>query len=203
MSAKNCLILVLLVLGITGCERPNRAVFAPTSPSSSSEASTRDFAADITLGGAGGVDDNRLLAAMRTATARFHNIDAAFAAGYVDDGFGCIDAASFGLDPAVGGMGFHLINESLHADPETDPMRPDILVYAPAEHGNPKLVALEYEVFRPDWHGAGHTDPPTLLGQLFESFDFEGLQIYGLHVWLWRNNPSGMFQDFNPNVACH
>ena len=146
--------------------------------------------------------DKQLLEAMRASTAKFHNIDAALAAGYVDDGFGCIDAASFGLDPSVGGMGFHLINDALHADPATDPLRPDILVYEPQAHGKPMLVALEYEVFRPDWYGAGNTQPPTLLGQPFESFDFEGLQIFGLHVWLWRNNPSGMFQDFNPKVTC-
>ena len=35
-----------------------------------------------------------------------------------------------------------------------------------------------------------------------ESFDFDIYQIFGLHVWLWRNNPSGMFEDFNPKVRC-
>jgi len=143
-----------------------------------------------------------LLAAIRQATARFQNIDAAFAAGYVDDGYGCIDAASFGLDPALGGMGFHLINEALHADPETDPLRPDLLVYEPSAHGRPKLVALEYEVFRDDWHNAGHSEPPTLLGQEFESIDFDVFRVYGLHVWLWRDNPNGMFVDFNPKTSC-
>ena len=148
--------------------------------------------------------DQTLLTNIRQATARFQNIDVALAAGYVDDGFGCIDAAAFGLDPAAGGMGFHLINEALHADPETDPLRPDLLVYEPAagNQGKPRLVALEYEVFRPDWYRAGHTAPPTLLGHEFESFDFDTLQIFGLHLWLWRDNPSGMFEDFNPKVSC-
>ena len=141
-------------------------------------------------------------AAIRQATAAFHNIDAAFSAGYVDDGFGCIDAASFGLDPALGGMGFHLINEALHADPATDPLRPDLLVYEPQPNGKPSLVALEYEVFRDDWANAGHTEPPTLLGQPFISIDFEDIHVYALHLWLWRDNPSGKFQDFNPKVSC-
>src|SRR5262249_16506522 len=48
------------------------------------------------------------LAAVRRATAKYHNIDSALADGYVDDGFGCIDARSFGLDPSLGGMGLHL-----------------------------------------------------------------------------------------------
>jgi hypothetical protein len=148
--------------------------------------------------------DQQALAAIRRATARFQNIDAALAAGYEDDGFGCIDATAFGLDASEGAMGFHLINWALHDDPETDPERPDLLVYEPAPngHGKPKLVALEYEVFRPDWYGAGHTAPPTLLGREFESFDFDGLEIFGLHLWLWRDNPSGLFADFNPKVRC-
>jgi len=120
-----------------------------------------------------------------------------------DDGFGCVDAADFGLDPSLGAMGFHLINEALHADPATDPLRPDLLVYEPARgQGKPKLVALEYEVFRSDWYAAGNTEPPTLLGHEFVPIDFEDLHVFGLHVWLWRNNPAGMFEDFNPKLSC-
>jgi hypothetical protein len=26
--------------------------------------------------------------------------------------------------------------------------------------------------------------------------------FYELHVWAWKNNPSGMFTDWNPNVSC-
>ena len=144
------------------------------------------------------------LAAMRASTAKYQNINNAFADGYIDDGFGCIDATSFGLDPSEGAMGFHLINWALHDDPATDPLRPDLLVYepAPSPHGQPKLVALEYEVFQQDWWAAGNTEPPSLLGQEFEAFEFEGLEIFGLHVWLWRTNPSGLFADFNPKVQC-
>jgi hypothetical protein len=25
---------------------------------------------------------------------------------------------------------------------------------------------------------------------------------YDLHVWLYRDNPNGMFAQFNPNVSC-
>ena len=210
MSVKELMIPLVLVFAISAtsaCRNVHDVASAtPTSPSATAAIGP---AASFPSGATAGLTrasiaagDNQLLEAMRAATARFHNIDEALAAGYVDDGFGCIDAASFGLDPSVGGMGFHLINDSLHADPATDPLRPDLLVYEPQPHGKPALVALEYEVFRPDWYGAGNTQPPTLLGQPFESFDFEGLQIFGLHVWLWRNNPSGMFQDFNPKVAC-
>ncbi|MCA1639594.1 MAG: hypothetical protein LC768_14895 [Acidobacteria bacterium] len=25
---------------------------------------------------------------------------------------------------------------------------------------------------------------------------------YDLHVWAWRNNPNGMFAQFNPKLSC-
>ena len=143
--------------------------------------------------------------AVRQATARFHDIDAALAAGYVDDGYGCIDAATFGLDPALGGMGFHLINETLHADPASHPLQPDLLVYAPAKgQGKPRLVALEYEVFVDDWYAANgpNAAPPELFGHEFERIDLDDLHIFGLHLWLWDDNPNGLFEDFNPRVSC-
>lgn len=143
------------------------------------------------------LEDQQLMASIRAATARYQNVDVARAAGYVDDGFGCI------ADPDLGGMGWHLINDNLHSDPSTDPLRPDLLVYEPQADGQLKLVALEYEVYQADWYGAGHTSPPTLLGHEFEAIDFPPLPlIFGLHVWLWRENPSGMFADFNPKVSC-
>jgi hypothetical protein len=29
-----------------------------------------------------------------------------------------------------------------------------------------------------------------------------GLHHYDLHVWLWKNNPAGMFSPTNPAVKC-
>ncbi|HUR33847.1 MAG TPA: hypothetical protein VM032_08625 [Vicinamibacterales bacterium] len=147
------------------------------------------------------------LSRIRQATARFQNIDVALGAGYVDDGYGCIDATTFGLDPSLGAMGFHLINETLHADPTTDPTAPDLLVYEPAHGGGtPKLVALEYEVFKDDWFGyagaGAGAAPPTLLGHDFLSIDLDDLHVFALHLWLWRDNPNGAFEDFNPRVSC-
>jgi len=26
--------------------------------------------------------------------------------------------------------------------------------------------------------------------------------VFGLHVWVWRHNPEGMFATTNPNVSC-
>jgi hypothetical protein len=149
-------------------------------------------------------NDQKLIAEIRQATAKYQNIDVAYADNYVVDDIGCMDATSFGLDPSVGGMGFHLTNWALHDDPATDPLHPDVLVYEPARsaNGKPKLVALEYENFRADWYAAGNTAPPTLLGHEFESIDFEEWHVFGLHFWLWLDNPSGAFTDFNPKTSC-
>ena len=40
-------------------------------------------------------------------------------------------------------------------------------------------------------------DPATAID---EAHMFE--PHYDLHVWLYRDNPSGMFAQFNPNVSC-
>ena len=195
--------LIVLAFAVTACGSTNDITsYLPTVPSDALAVSPSPRTGGPTRGVA--ETDNTLLAAIRRATAPFHNIEAAFAAGYRDDGFGCVDGTTFGLDSSVGAMGFHLIHEGLHADPATDPLRPDLLVYEPARGGGrPKLVAVEYEVYRADWHGAGNPAAPTLLGRPFESIDFEGLELYGLHLWLWRDNPSGMFEDFNPKISCH
>jgi hypothetical protein len=47
---------------------------------------------------------------------------------------------------------------------------------------------------------------PTVLGQrlrLVPAGNRYGLpDFYERHLWLWRNNPSGIFQDWNPKVSC-
>lgn len=141
-------------------------------------------------------DFQRDLAAMKAATAAYNNIANARADGYVDDGFGCIEDAQ-------GGMGWHLIRDDLHADPETDPLHPDLLVYMPQKNGQMRLVALEYEVYQADWINAGHTGVPSILGVDFMPMIYPGLDpIYERHVWLWQDNPAGMFADWNPAISC-
>jgi hypothetical protein len=142
-------------------------------------------------------DYNKLLAQAKAATAKYHNVDAAVAAGYVPDGFGCIS------DPALGAMGIHYINLEIDADPAIDVEKPELLLYEPDKHGKLKLVGVEYEVFQADWHNAGNVAPPKLFGTEFEAMIFPGLDpLYGLHVWLWRHNPENMIQAFNRNVSC-
>jgi hypothetical protein len=142
-------------------------------------------------------ETNRQLAEIRAATAKYQKVAVALAEGYVDDGFGCIE------DPELGGMGWHLINDALHADPAVDPLKPDLLVYEVQKNGGLKLVALEYEVFQSDWWNAGYTQLPVIAGHEFMPLIYPGLDpVYETHVWVWKPNPSGMFADWNPATSC-
>lgn len=157
------------------------------------------------------------LAQVRRATARFHDIDAAMAAGYT---VWSPDPAS-GMCPSSdqGRMGYHLVNPSLrgspldpaNADAELDPLRPEMLLYEKRADGKLHLVGVEYLVFEAAWereHGEGAPNP-ELLGQTvpFSSHPFppltsESVDHYELHVWVWKPNPNGMFSHWNPNIDC-
>ena len=134
------------------------------------------------------------LAQLRNATAKYHKIPIAQAAGY-----NLVPGLDFCFDnPGVGGMGYHLINVSL-LDTVVDPLKPEALVYAPRPNGKLQLVAVEYVVPITAWDAA-NSQPPTLYGQTFERN--ETLGVYSLHAWIWKPNPLGMFNDWNPKVSC-
>ncbi|HEV2736907.1 MAG TPA: hypothetical protein VGV85_18850 [Longimicrobiaceae bacterium] len=44
------------------------------------------------------------------------------------------------------------------------------------------------------------SSPPTVTGQRLKRSD--PLQIWYLHVWVWKDNPAGLFADWNPEVEC-
>jgi hypothetical protein len=103
----------------------------------------------------------------------------------------------------AGGMGVHFLNVGLLGKP-LDPAKPQVLVYEPA--GNKlRLVAAEWFVpLSPDVK-----ERPQLFGKPFdgpmEGHDPlmpHGLHHYDLHVWLWKDNPAGMFAPTNPKVKC-
>lgn len=132
---------------------------------------------------------NRELSGLRQATAAFHDIDKADAAGWSTQLTPCLTL------PGVGGMGFHYANEPL-IDGVVSELQPEALLYEP--RGNTlHFVGVEYIVPFDAWTSA---TPPTLFGETFHRN--EPLGIWALHVWLWKSNPSGMFADWNPNVSC-
>lgn len=93
-------------------------------------------------------------------------------------------------------MGFHWVNQEL-VDPVFEPARPEAVLYAPGPNGQLELVAVEYIVI-----DVGQP-APTFAGQ---PFDVGGTPVpvahWSLHVWLFRENPNGLFTPFNPRVAC-
>jgi hypothetical protein len=139
-------------------------------------------------------EGQRALARVRRATARYHRVEVAVAAGYdlVEGLDHCFD------NPGVGGMGFHYINQGL--DLKLNPLRPEAMVYVPGPNEKLKLGAVEYIVPAADWDAVGHTEPPSVLGHHLHLN--QDLGVYVLHVWLWQRNPAGMFEDWNPNVSC-
>lgn len=159
------------------------------------------------VGFASAKDDHSLTAVAAKATARFHTLEAAKAAGWntvVADlkGITCID------NQPVGGMGVHYANGALLGDAVADPTQPEALVYAPNAAGRIKLAALEYIIFQKAWNDAGHDDahPPELFGQKFSltpAGNRFGLDpFYSLHAWIWQSNSAGLFQPWNPRVHC-
>jgi len=153
----------------------------------------------------------------RSATAKYHSLSVAKKAGY------SILADTVGItciaDPQMGGaMGVHYANGDLVKDPAIDSAHPEALVYAPDRHGKLQLAALEYVVIKADWDsnhpglpslGVGVRTPPAppmLFGHEFNFTDAPnryGLPpFYSLHAWVWKNNPAGTFEMWNPNVHC-
>jgi hypothetical protein len=139
------------------------------------------------------------IAKVRQATVKYRDVDVAIADGY----------AKFHIcteEPGVGAMGQHFVRGDLVGDPRIDPLRPEALIYAPKPGGGWRLVGVEYVVLQADWHAAFGDATPTVLGKPLKAVSAPnryGLPpFYQRHVWLWRHNPSGMFEDWNPKVSC-
>jgi len=101
-----------------------------------------------------------------------------------------------------GAMGVHFVNLTVTGAP--DPMKPNVLIYEP-KGKKLELVAVEWLVrWTPDTK-----ERPSLFGRPFQG-PMEGHEPlipqafvhYDLHVWLFKDNPLGMFAPTNPNVSC-
>ena len=136
-------------------------------------------------------EDTAGLAAANLATAAFQDVELAEAAGYVStiDALGCFENAE------AGGMGVHYLNEAL-MDATADIAAPEALVYELDASGEVAgLVAHEYIVPVEAWTEA---EPPTLFGVDFHQHPV--LPLWVLHTWIWKDNPVGVFEDWNPRV---
>lgn len=145
------------------------------------------------------------LDAVRAATRTYRDLDTARQNGYV------------AISPYVPGMGFHFAAGSPFGTDLTDP---GVLVYAtngsydpaPGDRHDPDrdddllLVAAEYlvpgnqEENPPDVF-ADERSPRRLRVTEEEGWHFEAAEDFtGLHAWVHRGNPAGVFHPTNPTV---
>ncbi len=102
-----------------------------------------------------------------------------------------------------GAMGVHFLNPAF-ISPAPDPDKPQILVYEPK---GDKLELVAAEWFIPLATGVGKR--PVLFDRPFdgpmaghEPLMTHQLHHYDLHVWLFKENPMGLFAAINPDVSC-
>ena len=158
------------------------------------------------------------LAGLRQLTASLHDLDAATGAGYgllklppATAPDGCIS------DAAAGGMGYHYTRGNNLADDSIALLDPEFLVYAPTDAprvdgvARTRLAAVEYFLpFSQKWPAPN--DPSFVKAPSLHDFSttsglpdasFTATSRFGgwmFHIWLWENNPAGMFENFNSSV---
>jgi hypothetical protein len=142
---------------------------------------------------------NTLMKVVRDATERFKDVTVAEAAGYSLQ-FGCVSG------PDSGAMGMHFVNGAFVNDGLLDVTRPEIVIYEPLPNGQLRLIGADYLVFADTWNAAHAGNPPQLMGQLFHLFEspnrFGLPAFYSLHVWAWKQSPTGPFVNWHSNVSC-
>ena len=165
------------------------------------------------------------LAEVKAGAERYRDVRNAIADGYTTDNK-CVTAQMLGFPAVNGDMGQHYVRRDLLGLPAkpapgggrvggtgtyTDFSKPAMLVYEPQADGSLELVAVENLVFASEWHKT-HSKPPQFRGvnylllkddpatKLDEAHNFE--PHYELHLWVFRDNPKGMYAPFNPTVTC-
>lgn len=147
------------------------------------------------------------MSSVRSALDKYRDPMVAVRDGYFST-VACVDFPQGGVDGTVsfkpGAMGVHFLNTA-NIGPVLDPAKPQVLIYEPSGDSL-RLVAAEWFV-----PAQLVTDGkvPSVLGQQLVG-PMEGhppimpkeLVHYDLHVWLWRDNPNGMFATTNTGVKC-
>ena len=146
------------------------------------------------------------LLATRAALDKYNDPLVAVRDGYFST-VACIDFPHGAVDGPIeyppGAMGVHFLNTA-NIGPKLDPAKPQVLIYEPVG-GKLKLVAAEW--FMPV--AVAGDKAPSILGQTLsgpmaghEPIMPAELRHYDLHVWLWKNNPKGVFTSTNAAVKC-
>lgn len=141
----------------------------------------------------------KLVQMVQEATAQYLNVNNLKGSDYAP-AFGCVSG------PDHGAMGIHYVNGPLVVDGMIDVRNPEALIYEPIGRRR-RLVGVEYIVDAATWLDAHDGAPPQLEGQAFQLVGAPNRYgipspFFELHVWAWRENPSGAFVDWNNNVTC-
>jgi hypothetical protein len=143
----------------------------------------------VAAGCAQAADPNPLADKVRDALGRFKDVNVA-----VKEGYAPIPCAS---GAEGGAMGIHYVNGAYLKDDVVDLNKPEAVMYEPMPDGSLALIAVEYITTK---------GPASLENHLFSytgTPNRYGLPaFYELHVWAWKDNPTGTFADMNPNVSC-
>jgi hypothetical protein len=168
------------------------------------------------------VDQLRLA---RDATAKYRDPQAALRDGFVPGE--CVDSTSEGEDPALGAMGEHWLRVDRMGDQKLDPREPEILLYISTPTGR-RLVGAEWSIAALEGglphYGTQPPDPnrtsppPRMFGGRAFDGPMQGHNLvhawpselhltpqpwhYDLHLWLWEENPAGVFAQYNRRVSC-
>jgi protein-S-isoprenylcysteine O-methyltransferase Ste14 len=136
---------------------------------------------------------------VRDATEKYRKVSDAEKAEY-HLLFGCVTGDN------AGAMGLHYVNLPKVMDPKLDPMDPEIILYEALPNGRLRLTGADFLVFADAWDTEHPMDPPQLMGQLFHRFEapnrFGLPAFYTLHVWAWKENPTGTYVNWHDNVSC-
>lgn len=147
------------------------------------------------------------LASVRSALDKYRDPLAAVRDGFLST-LSCIDFPAGGVDGETafkpGAMGVHFVNMG-NVGPTLDPAKPQVLIYEPAGDSL-RLVAAEW--FMPA-QLVKEGEHPQIFGQRMqgpmpghEPIMPAALRHYDLHVWLWRENPHGVFSTTNGAMQC-
>ena len=155
---------------------------------------------------------------LRLAMEPYRDVERALSDGYVPDfRMTCETPAHMGRPAELGTMGIHYFRPDLLGITEdetrvdvrgthTDFMEPAVLVYEPQEDESLELVAIANLVSRGAWEAEGNVVPPTFHGTPFHLTEANPASYveahYDRHIWLFRDNPRGVFAQYNPNVTC-
>lgn len=119
---------------------------------------------------------------VRAAIAQYRDLKNALKDGYVN------------INVDIPMMGHHYMKASL-VDNVFDPRHPEILVYNGNEQGEQELLAAEFAV------PINYPRPEGFTGSQDMWDENHQFNLWLVHAWVWKYNPTGAFEMMNPEVG--